>query len=252
MLQCPHKKHLRSDEVRVGHVKRPLHLQHKQVLLLPIMAKGQRKQKKICVVCRRLRSVYQRRIGKWHRRTLKAKSIDDMVFAATNRVLAYVKSILPADFKVKIEKEVWQQYCQQKLIKSLSVENRILYKPNIISPERKRTIRPDGGMLSIRKTKNDEWIPILITEIKRQGTNDMHYAKWIREGRPPRKTKAGKEKSDFKGKSTGNAIERAAKNLFAARMIFASMDVFPYVIFAHGSDFYSTGSVIDITNLMKL
>ena len=84
-------------------------------------------------------------------------------------------------------------------------------------------MRPDGGIFYAVFGQR-RW-PILITEDKVQGTNDRLFA----EGK--------------KRQSTGNAIERCAKNIRMAEMLFTDMTVFPYVIFAAGCDFHPTETI---------
>jgi len=59
-------------------------------------------------------------------------------------------------------------------------------------------MRPDGGILYI-VTKDEQKYPILITEMKNQGTNDLRL-------------KEGKKKQ-----AKGNAIERLGKNVIGFR-----------------------------------
>jgi len=84
-------------------------------------------------------------------------------------------------------------------------------------------MKPDGGIVWIKHKGND--IPILIAEDKVQGTNDTRHEQQLHK------------------QSTGNAIERAAKNIRMAEMIFSKLDFFPYVIFASGCDFHDTESI---------
>ena len=60
------------------------------------------------------------------------------------------------------------------------------------------SMRPDGGILYM-VTKNEQKYPILITEMKNQGTNDLRL-------------KEGKKKQ-----AKGNAIERLGKNVIGFR-----------------------------------
>lgn len=78
---------------------------------------------------------------------------------------------------------------------------------------------PDGGMLFLKDIETGEEKPILISESKRQGTNDERLAE-------------GKEKQ-----ATGNAIERLGKNLTAYRTLFSGIPVTPFVCFGWGCDF---------------
>lgn len=92
-------------------------------------------------------------------------------------------------------------------------------------------MEPDGGMFIVNVNGND--IPVLIIEDKVQGTNDLRYEQ-----------KKGRQ-------ATGNAIERAAKNIRGAEMIFADQDIFPYVIFASGCDFHSSETISKRIEMMN-
>lgn len=84
-------------------------------------------------------------------------------------------------------------------------------------------MKPDGGIFfAIIDGKE---IPILVAEDKVQGTNDRRFA----DG----KTKQG----------TGNAIERGAKNIRGAEMLFANLGIFPYILFASGCDFHKSETI---------
>lgn len=77
-----------------------------------------------------------------------------------------------------------------------------------------RKILPDGGVIWM-----DNKYPILISEIKHQGTNKERQAE-------------GKEKQ-----ATGNAIERYGKNLMALQTMFSQKIFLPAVVFCWGCDF---------------
>lgn len=72
-------------------------------------------------------------------------------------------------------------------------------------------MRPDGGILSLID-KTTETYPILITEKRNQGTNDLRAL----EG----KTKQAK----------GNAIERLGKNVIGFRTAMKTESIFPFQI----------------------
>lgn len=87
-------------------------------------------------------------------------------------------------------------------------------------------IRPDGGIL--RLIANDrEQFPILIAEVKNQGTNDAR----AREGLPKQ--------------AKGNAIERLGKNVIGLRTALRSETIFPFVCFGYGCDFADDSSIRD-------
>jgi len=87
-------------------------------------------------------------------------------------------------------------------------------------------IRPDGGILFM-KSKKGELYPILITEVKNQGTNALR----IKEG--------------LKEQARGNAIERLGKNVIGLRTALSSESIFPFVCFGFGCDFSSKSSILD-------
>ena len=92
-------------------------------------------------------------------------------------------------------------------------------------PANKRVcMKPDGGILSVKIDENNV-IPILISEDKKQGTNDCRLAE-------------GKKKQ-----ATGNALERGIKNIRAAEMMFQGGTVFPYVLFGSGCDLHPTETI---------
>lgn len=85
---------------------------------------------------------------------------------------------------------------------------------------------PDGGILYMLD-KNEKKYPILITEVKNQGTNDI-------------RAKEGKKKQ-----AKGNAIERLGKNVIGFRTALMNEDIFPFVCFGDGCDFESDSSILD-------
>jgi hypothetical protein len=88
-------------------------------------------------------------------------------------------------------------------------------------------MKPDGGILFYRDQ------PILVSEMKVQGTNDRRLAD-------------GKSRQ-----ALGNAIERASKNIRGAEMFFDTLPVFPYVIFAAGCDFHSSETIATRFEMMN-
>jgi hypothetical protein len=92
-------------------------------------------------------------------------------------------------------------------------------------------MKPDGGILYA--VKDEDRIPILIVEDKLQGTNDIRLEK-----------KLGRQ-------STGNAIERGAKNIRGAEMLFTG-NIFPYVLFVSGCDFHSSETIAKRIDMMNM
>lgn len=87
-------------------------------------------------------------------------------------------------------------------------------------------IKPDGGFL-FATNKQGERRLVLVSEVKRQGTNDARKE----EGKPIQ--------------AMGNAIERLGKNLIGIRAIFKNEGVLPFVCFGHGYDFKEGSSILD-------
>jgi type II restriction enzyme len=90
----------------------------------------------------------------------------------------------------------------------------------------KSSMRPDGGILSII-SKDDKKYPILITEVKNQGTNDILMA----QGNPKQ--------------SKGNAVERLGKNVIGFRTMLLHESIFPFVCFGDACDFATDSSILD-------
>lgn len=87
-------------------------------------------------------------------------------------------------------------------------------------------IRPDGGILYLTG-KDGKAYPLLISEVKNQGTNDSR----LKEG--------------LSKQAKGNAIERLGKNVIGLRTAFLHETVFPFVCFGYGCDFEESSSILD-------
>ena len=87
-------------------------------------------------------------------------------------------------------------------------------------------LRPDGGILFL-VDKNGNRYPVLISEVKNQGTNDL------------------RSQEGLSRQSKGNAIERLGKNVIGLRTAMLSESIFPFVCFGYGCDFASDSSILD-------
>jgi type II restriction enzyme len=87
-------------------------------------------------------------------------------------------------------------------------------------------IKPDGGVLFL-EGKDDILYPVLITEVKHQGTNNDIIA------------------NGGKKQAKGNAIERLGKNVIGIRAILVNEDIFPFVCFGDGCDFAAGSNILD-------
>ncbi len=97
------------------------------------------------------------------------------------------------------------------------------------------SIRPDGGILYIQgKTGDTLTFPILIAEVKNQGTNELR----AQEGLPKQ--------------AKGNAIERLGKNLIGLRTALMRESIFPFVCFGYGCDFEAKSSILDRVSTMAM
>lgn len=96
-------------------------------------------------------------------------------------------------------------------------------------------MRPDGGFFTLKtRFEGDLIYPILIAEVKNQGTNDLR----LKEGLPKQ--------------AKGNAIERLGKNLIGLRTALQRESIFPFVCFGYGCDFDSESSILDRVTTMAM
>mgnify|MGYP000063216348 CR=1 FL=1 len=97
------------------------------------------------------------------------------------------------------------------------------------------SIRPDGGILYIQGIEGAALTyPVLISEVKNQGTNDLRAQEGL-----PRQAK-------------GNAIERLGKNLIGLRTALLRESIFPFVCFGYGCDFEPKSSILDRVSTMAM
>ena len=148
-----------------------------------------------------------------------SKGSESTLTLAMVEINAYAKDIFK-DGKILHKTKMSLYECQKYL--------------GIVEPKeenKKVCMRPDGGILFL--VVDGKHIPILIVEDKVQGTNDnLHQQKKKRQ-------------------ATGNAIERAGKNIRGAEMIFSGLDIFPYILFASGCDFHSSETISKRIEMMN-
>jgi len=87
-------------------------------------------------------------------------------------------------------------------------------------------IQPDGGVLFLEDSKGNLY-PILIAEVKNQGTN------------------VSRQKEGLPWQAKGNAIERLGKNVIGLRTALLKESIFPFVCFGYGCDFADNSSILD-------
>jgi hypothetical protein len=163
-------------------------------------------------------------------RTEEGLHLNDESYSSEQTLQASIKEVMlyatekfsPLGYKIEQSSKITLFECQEYFHKVGGPP------PN---PENKSVcMKPDGGILYAVK---EERIPILIVEDKLQGTNDIRLEK-----------KLGRQ-------STGNAIERGAKNIRGAEMLFTG-DIFPYVLFASGCDFHSSETISKRIDMMNM
>ena len=101
--------------------------------------------------------------------------------------------------------------------------------PNVgfSNPERNTSfMSPDGG-ITYMVSKDGKRCPILIAEVKNQGTNDF------------------REQEGKKKQAQGNAVERLGKNVIGFRTFMLKEGIFPFVCFGDGCDFQPGSSILD-------
>jgi Restriction endonuclease EcoRI len=137
------------------------------------------------------------------------------------RALAIVVERITDEFGVALFHE--PNWTLQELVRDLREEF-----PDVpfAEPQERSSMRPDGGILSM--VDNDDHLhPILIVEVKNQGTNDLRAA----EGKPRQ--------------AMGNAIERLGKNVIGFRTAMLPQGIMPFVCFGYGCDFADGSSILD-------
>lgn len=134
----------------------------------------------------------------------------------------------------KVETTLQREYPSLRLShKSQWLLSDVIARMRILYPEvhfcacfETSAMRPDGGILSI-SDKNGDLYPVLISEKKNQGTNDLRAL----QGKP--------------SQAKGNAIERLGKNVIGLRAALLNESIFPFVCFGDGCDFADDSSIID-------
>lgn len=147
----------------------------------------------------------------------ESKKDDKDIYLAMNNVHQYLLDRFKMsenylDYEIVFEKNIEVRYMIEMIDKA-KLRREFEYK--YID----RTIVPDGGVLYLYKKETKEKLPLVIAEIKRQGTNKER----LEEGK--------------KKQATGNAIERLGKNLAGIKAMMNYEDITPFVCFGWGCDF---------------
>ena len=157
-----------------------------------------------------------------------SKQQESELYQALGRVISGLEENLPDGMRIGHQKN-W-------LLADIVNELREFFPDSEFHHHRDTSsIRPDGGILTLQpKSEQGIIFPILIAEVKNQGTNDLREA----EGLPPQ--------------SRGNAIERLGKNVIGLRTAFLRESIFPFVCFGYGIDFEEGSYILDRVSTMAM
>lgn len=161
----------------------------------------------------------------------KSKYDDKNIYQSMEMVVSYLKN--KADFQ-KYFNENWELIFEKQIDISYMID--FIKKRNLRAEFNTdyidRTIVPDGGILYLKNKNTQEFFPLVIAEVKRQGTNEE------------------REKEGKKRQATGNAIERLGKNLIGIRTMMNYEKITPFVCFGWGCDFIE-GTVLSKVVMMN-
>lgn len=146
-----------------------------------------------------------------------SKKDDKNVYVAAEKVINYLENRFEMSSKFEnyhLEFEKSIKICDMiKFIKKRGI------RTEFYSYDDSRAIVPDGGIIYLVDEKEDIKYPLVIAEVKHQGTNKER----LKEGKALQ--------------ATGNAIERLGKNLTAIKTYMHYENITPFVCFGHGCDF---------------
>lgn len=159
----------------------------------------------------------QYRVAQHKPKNTKSKIDDKEINIAANNVIAYLKKRFDMankwpDYELLYDKKI-------KIIDMIKFIESKKIRSEFFPYDEGRSIVPDGGIIYLIDKVNDVKLPLLIAEVKHQGTNKERIQK-------------GKNKQ-----ATGNAIERLGKNLTAIKSYLHYENITPFVCFGHGCDF---------------
>lgn len=159
----------------------------------------------------------RKRIEQHKPKNIISKNDDKEVYMAAEMVMDYLIARFDMDIKFKnyhLEFVKAIKICDMiKFIKKKNVRR------EFYEYDDSRRIVPDGGIIYLVDEKENIKYPLVIAEVKHQGTNNERQ-------------KEGKKKQ-----STGNAIERLGKNLTAIKTYMHYENITPFVCFGYGCDF---------------
>jgi type II restriction enzyme len=150
-----------------------------------------------------------------------AKQQESELIQALYKVVEYLED--------RFSKRITLVHKKQWLLKDIINELRPYFSDTDLHCHFNNTsMKPDGGILSIKSIKDSALTyPILISEVKNQGTNDL------------------RAKEGLRRQAQGNAIERLGKNVIGFRTALLRESILPFVCFGYGCDFEETSPILD-------
>lgn len=149
---------------------------------------------------------------------INSKKEDKLCLQVVDKLLCDLTN----DFKLHIE---WKK--KMNLIDIVEKLSDLYHNVDFCELESENSnMSPDGGITFI-VDKYNQFYPILIFEVKNQGTNDLRM-------------KEGKTKQ-----AQGNAVERLGKNVIGFRTYMLNEAIFPFVCFGDGCDFDKGSTILD-------
>lgn len=140
---------------------------------------------------------------------------------ALGQALRHVVARLNAEFSLELRHR--RDWPLQQVVARLRMD---FPDVDFYEPRPGTSMRPDGGILSIMDSSDRDY-PILISEVKNQGTNDLRLVEGL-----PRQAQ-------------GNAVERLGKNVIGFRTALLGEGILPFVCFGNGIDFEEGSSILD-------
>jgi len=165
---------------------------------------------------------------------LKKLYIDDKTLVDDSKISEKTLTIALQKLKIYVSNKIKKIFSNGilEIISSITLYDLKMYQynenncfPFPIESDKNKSLKPDGGIWFL--VINSKKYLLMIVEDKKQGTNDTRF------------------QNKLKKQSTGNAIERFAKNVRACEMLSCNIDIFPYIIFASGCDFHQTETISD-------
>ena len=157
-------------------------------------------------------------------KNIKSKKDDCNLKEAMHQCISYLENrfqnLIKDNYYFEFKKEI--QFSEIiEVIKTSEV------RKNFSTQYDNHWIKPDGGIIWLKKKADINYKkPVLISEIKRQGTNDQ------------------RKKEGKKRQAQGNAIERLGKNLTGIKTMFNHLNITPFVCFGWGCDFKEGSSIL--------